>query len=384
MWFLGGLVLAALQGAVGVDPSRAGAEFKASCPPEVTLDGRFMLVMPRCNVLGVIDLATLTWTDHATRDRLARDTTRRVWRPPRAPDDAGDLAVHFNTPLEYQQDWTRAWESAVVPRRDLIVRYQIANRNGEVRLTGRLRAGPMALHKADFELDRAASLHGARRWDAAAAAYAEALSHWPSHAAARYNLACVEARRKNVDNAIALLEGLIADYPEVRANLASDSDLKSLAKDPRFIALAQGARGPKISTSTLQAIGLDHTPAPVTTVPATDLREIMRPEGDGFTYDRDELIAAIPDAFALAAHAYLNVREGVSWKPYGVLVNATSNGFFDIVLSARDHVWGWDHERISTFSGSSIDLADLHRRLSAGETIWIDRKPGGAVVLRPR
>ncbi len=383
MWFLGGLVLAALQGAVGVDPSRAGAEFKASCPPEVTLDGRFMLVMPRCTVLGVIDLATLNWTDNTTRDTLAKDMTRRVWAPPRAPDGVGELAVFFNTPLGYHEDWTRAWKSAVVPRRDLIVRYEIANRDGEVRLTGKLRAGPLALHKADFALDRATSLHAARRWDAAADAYAEALTHWPSHAAARYNLACVEARRKNVDNAIALLEGLIADYPEVRVNLASDSDLKSLARDPRFTALAPAARGATISTSTLQALGLDHTPVPVTTIPPADLREIITRDGDGFTYDRDKLIAAVPDAIALAAHAYLTEKMSYAGT-FAVLMNATPNGLFDIVLGARKHMFQWGDERLTTHNEGSIDLANLHRRLSAGETIWIGGKRSGAVVLRPR
>ena len=80
----------------------------------------------------------------------------------------------------------------------------------------------------------AAPLVAAEKWDEVIALHEEALAERPDHAPLLYNLACMEARAGNRDDAIAHLKRAIELEPKWAEYAVKDADFASISADPDF------------------------------------------------------------------------------------------------------------------------------------------------------
>jgi len=67
-----------------------------------------------------------------------------------------------------------------------------------------------------------------------------------------YNLGCIWAHRGNRSKALSLLRQALDNglYPSTAVAMENDPDLKSLYRDPRFIAMVADAKGRAAATQT--------------------------------------------------------------------------------------------------------------------------------------
>jgi len=72
--------------------------------------------------------------------------------------------------------------------------------------------------------------------------YRRAVELDPKRASAWYRLACIAARRGDIEEALAHLEKASAESPEYREEAKSQPEFAALLEDPRFVRIVSGAK----------------------------------------------------------------------------------------------------------------------------------------------
>jgi hypothetical protein len=81
--------------------------------------------------------------------------------------------------------------------------------------------------------------YGAKDYAAALASTKRALAIYPGNAHLLYNVACMEARLGNDEDALAALADSVAKWEPYKELARKDDDFASLREDPRFLALVE-------------------------------------------------------------------------------------------------------------------------------------------------